>query len=80
MTSDDMHASKGLGFPVVALPSVGHMPAKGEDEPEAARLFYAAATRATHRLVLGVVGDGGLGTQISGNESIQFTNLTGRKE
>ena len=39
MTSDDMKASKGLGFPVVALPGMGHMPAKGEDEQEAARVF-----------------------------------------
>jgi superfamily I DNA/RNA helicase len=51
--------SKGLGFPVVALPGVGHMPAKGEDEQEAARVFYVAATRATQRLVIGVGGDGG---------------------
>jgi hypothetical protein len=28
---------------VVALPGVGHMPAKGEDEQEAARVFYVAA-------------------------------------
>ncbi|MDD2880540.1 MAG: 3'-5' exonuclease [Rhodoferax sp.] len=54
-----MHASKGLEFPVVALPGVGHMPAAGEDEAEAARVFYVAATRATHRLVIGVGGDGG---------------------
>ena len=27
-----MKVSKGLEFPVVALPGVGHMPAKGEDE------------------------------------------------
>lgn len=53
-----MHASKGLEFPVVALPGVGHMPAPGEDEKEAAQLFYVAATRATLRLVLGVGGDG----------------------
>ena len=56
-----MHASKGLEFPVVALPGVGHMPAKGEDEKEAARVFYVAATRATQRLVIGVGGDGGFG-------------------
>mgnify|MGYP005805332681 CR=1 FL=1 len=51
-----MHASKGLEFPVVALPGVGHMPAAGEEEKEAARVFYVAATRATQRLVMGVSG------------------------
>ena len=44
---------------MVALPGVGHMPAAGEDEKEAARVFYVAATRATQRLVMGVGGDGG---------------------
>lgn len=58
MTSDDMKVSKGLAFPVVALPGVGHMPARGEDEQEAARVFYVAATRATQRLAIGVGGDG----------------------
>lgn len=43
MTNDDMWVSKSLAFPVVALPGVGHMPAKGEDEQEAARVFYVAA-------------------------------------
>ena len=57
--SDDMSVSKGLEFPVVALPGAGHMPAKGEDEQEAARVFYVAATRASQRLVIGVGGDGG---------------------
>ena len=51
-----MKVSKGLEFPVVALPGVGHMPAPGQDEKEAARLFYVAATRATHKLVMGVGG------------------------
>jgi Nuclease-related domain/UvrD-like helicase C-terminal domain/AAA domain len=59
-----MHASKGLEFPVVALPGVGHMPAPGEDEKEAARVFYVAATRATHRLLIGVGGDGGFGERL----------------
>ena len=54
-----MKVSKGLEFPVVALPGVGHMPAKGEDAQEASLVFYVAATRATHRLVVGVGGDGG---------------------
>jgi superfamily I DNA/RNA helicase len=57
-----MKASKGLGFPVVAMSGVGHMPAKGEDEQEAVRVFYVAATRATQRLVIGMGGDGGLGS------------------
>jgi superfamily I DNA/RNA helicase len=60
MTSDDMKVSKGLEFPVVALPGVGHMPSTGEDEQEAARVFYVAATRATQRLVIGTSGNGTL--------------------
>ena len=59
-----MKVSKGLEFPVAALPGVGHMPAKGEDEHEAARVFYVAATRATHMLVIGVAGDGGFGARL----------------
>ena len=54
MTSDDMKVSKGLVFPVVARPGVGHMPAKGEQED--ARMFYVAVTRALQRLVIGVGG------------------------
>ncbi|WP_210543300.1 DEAD/DEAH box helicase [Rhodoferax sp. PAMC 29310] len=56
-----MKVSKGLEFPVVALPGVGHMPTPGEDEKDAARVFYVAATRATQRLVMGVGGGGALG-------------------
>ena len=59
-----MKVSKGLEFPVVALPGVGHMPGAGEDEKEAARVFYVAATRATQRLVMGVGGDGGFGKTV----------------
>ena len=75
-----MKISKGLGFPLVALPGVGHMPAAGKDKKDAARVFYVAATRATQRLAMGVGGDSGFGAQISATEPIQFTNLTGRKE
>ena len=60
-----MKVSKGLEFPVVALPGVGHMPAAGENEQEAARVFYVAATRATQRLVIGVGGGGGFGQRLS---------------
>ena len=60
-----MKVSKGLEFPVVALPGVGHMPAKGEDEQEAARVFYVAATRATQRLVIGVGGGGAFGAKLN---------------
>ena len=59
-----MKVSKGLEFPVVALLGVGQMPAPGEDEKEAARVFYVAATRATRRLVMGVVGDGNIGIRL----------------
>ena len=45
--------SKGLEFPMVALPGVEHRFAAGDDEKEAARVFYVAATRATQRLVMG---------------------------
>ena len=53
MISDDVTVSKGLGLPVVAVPGVGHMPAPCEDEQDAARVFYVAATRATQRLEIG---------------------------
>lgn len=53
-----MKVSKGLEFPVVALPGVGHVPAAGVDEKEAARVFCVAATRATQRLLIGAIGDG----------------------
>jgi hypothetical protein len=60
-----MKVSKGLEFPVVALPGVGHMPAFGEDETEAARVFYVAATRATQRLVIGVGGGAKFGERLA---------------
>jgi hypothetical protein len=53
-----MHASKGLEFPLVALPGVGSMPEPGEVEAEEARLFYVAATRATETLIVTLSGQG----------------------
>lgn len=63
--SDDMRASKGLELPVLALPGVGLMPANGEDEKEAAQVFYVAATRATHKLFIAASGDGVFGRKLS---------------
>ena len=60
-----MKVSKGLGFPVVALPGVGHMPAKGEDEQEAARVFYVAATRATNRLIITTSSNAGFSAKLT---------------
>ena len=59
-----MHASKGLEFPLVALPGIGQMPAAGDDEHEEARIFYVAATRATQRLVITVSGEGAFGRRL----------------
>ena len=74
--SDDMKVSKGLEFPVVALPGVGHMPAKGEDEQEAARVFYEAATRATQRLVIGVGMGGGIGERLGCPSLVPAAEIT----
>jgi superfamily I DNA/RNA helicase len=60
--------SKGLEFLVVALPGAGHMPAAGEDEREATRVFYVAATRAAQRLVMGVCGGINFTTRLGGRE------------
>jgi hypothetical protein len=56
-----MHASKGLEFPVVAVPGVGQMPEEGEEVGDEARLFYVASTRATQRLLVTVSGAGEFG-------------------
>lgn len=61
-----MHASKGLEFPLVAMPGVGHLPKPGEDEAEEARLFYVAATRATQRLVLTMSANGRFAERLAG--------------
>ena len=50
-----MQVSKGLGFPVVALPGVGHMAAMAKTSG-GRRVFYVAATRATQRLIITVSG------------------------
>jgi superfamily I DNA/RNA helicase len=59
-----MHASKGLEFPVVAIPGVGQMPEEGEEVGDEAKLFYVAATRATQRLMVTISGAGEFGTAL----------------
>ena len=60
-----MEVSNGLEFLVLALPGVGHMPAQGEDEQEAVRVFYVGATRATQRLVITASGSAQFGHRLS---------------
>jgi hypothetical protein len=47
-----MHSSKGLEFPLVIIPALGHLPGPSDDETAEARLLYVAMTRATERLLL----------------------------
>jgi superfamily I DNA/RNA helicase len=47
-----MHSSKGLEFPVLAIPGVGFMPYEKWDAHDEARLLYVAMTRAMDELVL----------------------------
>jgi superfamily I DNA/RNA helicase len=51
-----LKVTKGLEFPLVALPGVGHRPLKDENEQDSARVIYVVATRATQRLLVGVCG------------------------
>jgi superfamily I DNA/RNA helicase len=47
-----MHSSKGLEFPVVAIPGVGLVPDDKSTPEEEVRLLYVAMTRATSRLMM----------------------------
>lgn len=47
-----MHSSKGLEFPIVAIPGVGLMPDDKSTIEEEVRLLYVAMTRATSRLMM----------------------------
>lgn len=61
-----MHASKGLEFPIVAIPGVGQMPTPGEDSQDEARLLYVAMTRATHQIYMTISGSGEFGRRLEG--------------
>jgi hypothetical protein len=47
-----MHSSKGLEFPIVAIPALGDMPRNDNDATEEAKLLYVAMTRAMERLFM----------------------------
>lgn len=47
-----MHSSKGLEFPVVAIPGLGYMPYKDKDASQEARVLYVAMTRAMEELLM----------------------------
>lgn len=47
-----MHSSKGLEFPVVAIPGLGYIPHRDFDIHEEAKLLYVAMTRAMGKLLL----------------------------
>ncbi|MFM9423829.1 hypothetical protein RCH10_000252 [Variovorax sp. GrIS 2.14] len=47
-----MHASKGLEFGIVALMGVGEIVGNAVADPDEARLFYVAATRARSKLLM----------------------------
>ena len=65
-----MHVSKGLEFPVVALVGTGGMPGPQEDESEEAKLFYVAATRATHSLFITLSGNGAFASRLRGTAQL----------
>lgn len=46
------HSSKGLEFPVVAIPGLGFLPDSRNAESEEVRLAYVAMTRAMDRLFM----------------------------
>ena len=60
-----MKVSKGVEFPVVVVLGVGQMPAQGEAEQEAVRMFYVGATRATQRLVITASGSAQFGHRLT---------------
>jgi len=60
-----MKVSKGLEFPVVFLPGWEDGLFPSQRSMDEARLFYVAATRATHKLILAASGPGGFGDRLA---------------
>jgi superfamily I DNA/RNA helicase len=46
------HSSKGLEYPVVAIPGLGFLPNPNEPEADQVRRVYVAMTRPTERLIV----------------------------
>jgi hypothetical protein len=61
-----MHSSKGLEFPVVAIPGLGFLPGPDRDPEEEAKLLYVGMTRAMDQLILTWHKDSPFVTQIIG--------------
>ncbi|MGY6630556.1 MAG: DEAD/DEAH box helicase [Wenzhouxiangella sp.] len=70
-----MHSSKGLEFPIVAIPGIGHLPYRNSEESDEARLMYVAMTRALEHLLL--TGDRS-STFMQQLEALAETSLTGK--
>lgn len=47
-----MHSSKGLEFPVVAMPGINRMPEEHADPSDEARILYVGMTRAMDQLII----------------------------
>ncbi len=47
-----MHSSKGLEFPIVAVPGLGSLPLRKYEQSEEARLMYVAMTRSLEHLIM----------------------------
>lgn len=68
-----MHSSKGLEFPVVALPGLGYMPFRDQDLLEEAKLLYVAMTRAMEMLLMTCHRETEFVTRIKQAQSIAVT-------
>lgn len=58
MTRDEHAGQQRPGVPRGGRAAVSHMPAKGEDEQQAAHVLYVAAKLTKQRLVIGADGQG----------------------
>lgn len=60
------HSSKGLEFPVVAIPGLGYLPYEDADLRDEVRLMYVGMTRAMERLIMTCHQESGFVQRLSG--------------